>query len=85
MGKSFWERQNSREHSLNLAAEIIEVPLPRNIWALEGRGLQENYLIFKDHLLQLQEQSNSPNKQEVRQKCQEACMDEQGAPGKTET
>jgi len=26
-----------------------------------------------------------PNKEEFRQKCQEACMDEQGAPGQTQT
>jgi len=26
-----------------------------------------------------------PNKEEIRQKCQEACMDEQGGPGQTQT
>jgi len=48
--------------------------LERIAWdqAVEERGAQESLLIFKDHLLQ-------------RQKCQEACMDEQGAPGQTQT
>ena len=53
--------------------------------ALEGRGTQESWLIFKDHLLQAQEQRMHPNKEEVRQKCQDACMDKQGAPGQTQT
>jgi len=49
--------------------------------ALEERGAQESWLIFKDHLLQAQEQCIP--KEEVRQKRQDACMDEQGAPGET--
>ena len=40
---------------------------------LESREVQENWLIFEDHLLQVH-----PNEQEFRHKCQEACMDEQG-------
>jgi len=48
--------------------------------ALEGRGTQEIWSVFKDHLLQAQEQC-IPTKRNVRQKCQEAYMDEQGAPG----
>jgi len=44
--------------------------------ALEGRGAQESWSVFKDHLLKAQE--------EVRHKCQEASMDEQGAPGQTQ-
>lgn len=52
MGKSFWERQdNGRENFLKLTAEITEVPVPRNLWTLEGKGVQENELLFKDSLL----------------------------------
>ncbi|GAB0206950.1 hypothetical protein GRJ2_003160600 [Grus japonensis] len=47
--------------------------------ALEGRGAQDSWLIFKGHLLQ------APNKEEVRQKHQETPMDEQGAPGQSQT
>lgn len=36
-----------RQHFLELTAEIIEVPVPRNIWTLEGRGIQKNQLLFK--------------------------------------
>ncbi|GAB0205586.1 hypothetical protein GRJ2_003024200 [Grus japonensis] len=42
---------------------------------LEGRGAQESWLLFKGHLLAMH-----LNKEEVRQKCLEACMGEQGAP-----
>lgn len=41
----------TRQHFLELMAEIIEVSVPRNIWTLERRGIQENQL-FKDSLLQ---------------------------------
>ncbi|GAB0208907.1 hypothetical protein GRJ2_003356400 [Grus japonensis] len=47
--------------------------------ALEGRGAQDSWLVFKDHLLQGQERC-IPTKKKVRQNCQEACMDEQDAP-----
>ncbi|KAJ7419450.1 dynein heavy chain 8, axonemal [Pitangus sulphuratus] len=52
--------------------------------ALEGRGAQESQLIFKDYHLQAQEQCiclTSSDEKEVRQKCQEVCVDEQGPPG----
>ncbi|PKU41308.1 glycerol kinase [Limosa lapponica baueri] len=56
--------------------------LGRVTWekALEGRGAQASWLVFKD--------PNSgvvyPKKEEIKQKSQEVCMDEQGAPGKTQ-
>ncbi|PKU40674.1 glycerol kinase [Limosa lapponica baueri] len=60
--------------------------LGRVLWdkALEGRGVQENWLLFKDHLLQAQEQC-IPTKRKLGKKSQEACMDEQGASGQTQT
>ncbi|GAB0202872.1 hypothetical protein GRJ2_002752800 [Grus japonensis] len=45
--------------------------------ALEGRGAQDSWLIFKGHLLQAQERC-IPTKRK-------ACMDEQGAPGQSQT
>ncbi|GAB0205450.1 hypothetical protein GRJ2_003010600 [Grus japonensis] len=53
--------------------------------ALEGRGAQDSWLICKGHLLQALLGVTHPNKEEVRQKCQEACVDEQGAPGQSQT
>ncbi|GAB0178660.1 hypothetical protein GRJ2_000331300 [Grus japonensis] len=55
--------------------------LGRTPWdkALEGRGAQDSWLIFKGHLLQ------APNKEEVRQKGQGVCMDERGTPGQSQT
>ncbi|GAB0183298.1 hypothetical protein GRJ2_000795100 [Grus japonensis] len=52
--------------------------------ALEGRGAQDSWVVFKDHLLQAQEQC-IPTEEKVRQKHQEACMDEQEAPRQTQT
>lgn len=49
---------------------------------LEGRGAQERSLIFKDHFIQAQG-GMQPNTDEVRSKCQEACMNKQGAPDQT--
>ncbi|PKU48078.1 glycerol kinase [Limosa lapponica baueri] len=46
---------------------------------LKRRGVQESWLVFKDHLLQAQEQC-IPRKKESGKKSQEAYMDEQGAP-----
>ncbi|PKU47462.1 hypothetical protein llap_2202 [Limosa lapponica baueri] len=60
--------------------------LVRVMWdkVLEGRGTPKNWLIFKDHLLQAQEEV-CPNKEKVSQKRQEACMNAQGTPGQTQT
>lgn len=52
--------------------------------ALKARESQETWLLFKDRLLQAQQQT-IPNEQKVRQACLEATVDEQGAPGKTKT
>jgi len=46
--------------------------------ALEGRGAQESWLIFKDHPIQAQKAVH-PEKKEGKQ-CQEISMDQQGAP-----
>lgn len=50
--------------------------LSRVLWdkALEGRGAQESWSIFKDKLLQAQE-GCIPNKEEGKQECQEACKE----------
>lgn len=49
-------------------------------WREEGH--KKGWLMFKDHLCQAQEEHH--NEEEVRQKWQEAYMDEQGAPGETQ-
>ncbi|PKU48920.1 rna-directed dna polymerase from mobile element jockey-like [Limosa lapponica baueri] len=51
--------------------------------ALEGRETQESWLTFENHLLQAQE--TCIPREEVRQKCTEACVDEPGAPAQTQT
>ncbi|GAB0179229.1 mitochondrial enolase superfamily member 1 [Grus japonensis] len=55
--------------------------LGRILWdkALEGRGARESWLIFKGHLHQAQERC-IPTKRKIRQKCQEARIDEQRSP-----
>jgi len=47
---------------------------------LEGRGAQESWSVFRGCLFQAQKQ-HILKKKEGRQKCQEATMDQQGAPG----
>ena len=66
-------------------SDVFQNLLDRVPWdkALQGRGVQESWLIFKDHLLQASGAMH-PNKEEVRQKCQVASMDEQGVPGQTQ-
>jgi len=64
---------NFRRADFGLLRDLLgRVPWDKG---LEGRGVKESWLIFKDHLLQVQEQC-IPTKKEVRQKCQEASMDE---------
>jgi len=64
--------------------ELFRELLGRVTWekALEGKGAQESWSIFKDHLLQAQKPVH-PEKKEGRQECQEASMDQQRAPGLT--
>lgn len=50
--------------------------------ALEGRGVQESWIVFKNLL---HSREVHPNMQEASQKCQDTCVLEQGAPGKTPT
>ena len=50
---------------------------------MEGRWVQESWVIFKDHPL-LSAGEMHPNKEEVRGKHQEASMDEQAVPGQTQ-
>jgi len=50
---------------------------------LVQRGAQESWLMFKDHLLQAQERC-IPTERKSGKKHQEACTDEQGAPGQTQ-
>ncbi|PKU28468.1 glycerol kinase [Limosa lapponica baueri] len=63
---------------------LLKDLLGRVTWekVLEGRGAQGSWLVFKEHLLQAQEQC-IPRKK-VRRKSQEACMDEQGPPGQAQ-
>lgn len=49
---------------------------------LTARGAQESWLIPKDHLLQAQ--AMQPNEEEIKQKSQEAYMDEQRDLGQTQ-
>ena len=49
-----------------------------------GKRVQESWLLFKDHLLQAQERW-SLDHQMTKKSAKNACMDEQGAPGKTQT
>lgn len=48
----------------------------------EGRGTQESWLTFKDHLPKLG--SDASQQEKARQNHQEVCMDEQGIPGLTQ-
>lgn len=49
----------------------------------EGRGVQVSWLIFKDHHHQAQSFGHR-DQQEITQRQQETCMDEQGASDKTQ-
>lgn len=51
-------------------------------WALEGKGFQENWLIFKGHFLQAQEQLILMSK---KLSTGDKKIDEQGTPDKTHT
>ncbi|GAB0208559.1 hypothetical protein GRJ2_003321600 [Grus japonensis] len=52
--------------------------------ALEGRGAQDSWLIFKGHLLQAQERC-IPTKRKSSKNTKKPPMDEQGAPGQSQT
>ena len=50
--------------------------------ALAGRGIQDSWLLFKPYFLYAQDWC-IPNEQEIKQRRQTSCMDEQGASSKT--
>ena len=60
--------------------ELFRELLGRVTWdkTLEGRGAQERWSVFKDHLLS--PEAVHPKKKKSRQECQEASRDQQGPP-----
>jgi len=76
-------RANSRITTLDFWREdcnpfrdlLGKIPWER---AMQRREVRESWLIFKDHLLQAQECSMPTSRN--KQRGQEACVDEQGAP-----
>ncbi|GAB0204032.1 polycomb group RING finger protein 3-like [Grus japonensis] len=53
--------------------------------ALEGRGAQDSWLVFKNHLLQAQERCIPTKRKSSKNTKRPPPMDEQGAPGQSQT
>ena len=66
-----------RRAAFSLFSDLLE----RTSWeaVLERREVQDSLLIFKDHVLQAQAFEHL-DEQEIKQRQQEACIDEQGSP-----